>query len=46
MELTNNAIAELRDCVDIAYNTIAEKGGEVPEKKSLVNLPDAIGSIE
>lgn len=46
MELTNNAIAKLRECVDIAYNTIAEKGGEVPENRSLVNLSDAIGSIE
>ena len=46
MELTNNAIAELRECVDIAYNTIAEKGGEIPENRSLVNLPDAIGSVK
>ena len=46
MELTNNAIAELREQVNIAYDTIAEKGGEVPEEKSLVNLPGAIGSIK
>lgn len=46
MELTNNAIADLREQVNIAYDTIAEKGGEVPENRSLVNLPEAIGSIE
>lgn len=46
MELTNNAIADLREQVNIAYDTIAEKGGEVPEKRSLVNLPDAIGSVK
>lgn len=45
MELTNNAIADLREQVNIAYDTIAEKGGEVPENRSLVNLPEAIGSI-
>lgn len=46
MELTNNAIADLREQVNIAYDTIAEKGGEVPEEKSLVNLPEAIGTIK
>ena len=46
MELTNNAIADLREQVNIAYNTISEKGGEIPEERSLVNLPEAIGSVK
>lgn len=46
MERTNNAIADLREQVNIAYDTIAEKGGEVPEHRSLVNLPEAIGTVK